>query len=302
MENDRHLRDIAVRQGGVILRSQAIDLGLSNQQIRYRRESGDWRLAGRSSYRLIDMPDHMDRVRAAVAVLPNCVASHETAAELNMIPRVRRGLAVVSVHSRTTHEFPGVVVRRTHDLAEVHLTMLEGIPVTTVPRTIVDLAARLSRAHLTDVIEDALAIGRLDPRDLASVVRDVARRGRPGSAALREVVAEYVDGEPIQQSVMERRGRRLLTQAGLPRPVHEFAMPWSRSRRFDDAYPNHRVAIEWDSRRWHMRRDAFDADRHRDNEAHRHGWHVYRFTWRDVTVRPHYVTDTVRDALGRTAG
>jgi hypothetical protein len=302
MESDKHLRDIAVRQGGVILRSQAIDLGLTDQQIRYRRESGDWRPAGRGSYRLIDMPDHLDRVRSAIAVLPNGVASHETAAELNMIPRVRRGLAVVSVHSRTTHESPGVIIRRTHDLTDEHVTTIEGIPVTSVPRTVVDLAARLSHAHLADVVEDLLAAGRLDTCNLASIVHEVARRGRPGSAALREVIAEYVDGEPIQQSVMERRGRRLLTQAGLPRSVHEFAMPWSRSRRFDDAYPDHRVAIEWDSRRWHMRRDAFDADRHRDNEAHQHAWHVYRFTWRDVTVRPHYVIDTVRAALGRTAG
>jgi predicted transcriptional regulator of viral defense system len=302
MKADRHLRDIAVRQGGVILRSQAIDLGLDDQQIRYRREDGDWHDAGRGAYRLIEMPDHLDKVRAAIAVLPDCVASHETAAELNSIPRVRRGIAVVSVHTRTTHEFPGVIVRRMHDLVGAHIATIGGIPTTTVARTVVDLATRLSRAHVTDIVEDLFAAGRLDGGDLASTVRDVARRGRPGSTVLREVVAEYVDGEAIQQSVMERRGRRLLSDAGLPSPLHEYPVPWSRARRFDDAYPDHRIAIEWDGRRWHMRHDAFDADRHRDNEAHRHDWHVYRFTWRDVEVRPHYVIDTIRRALGRTVG
>lgn len=302
MEADRHARDLAARQGGVILRSQATALGLNAHQIRYRRQSGDWASAGRGAYRLIDMPGHLDLVRSAIATLPNAVASHETAAELHAIRGVRRGLAVVTVHSRTTHYFPGVAVHRAHDLRSAHVTSIAGIDVTTVPRTVVDLAAHLTLEHLVDIVEDLMAADRLVGSAFAEVVGDVARRGRPGSRKLRTVLDEYVAGAAIRASVMERRSRRLLARAGLPTPFTEYPVPWSRSRRFDDAYPEKKVAIEWDGRRWHMRRDAFDADRHRDNEAHRHGWHVYRFTWRDITIRPHYVIETISTALQQRLG
>ena len=302
MEAHRKAREIAAAQGGVILRSQAIDLGFTDDQIYYRCRIGDWQPVNGRGYRLFDMPKPLDRVRSAVAVLPAAVASHEAAAELHELPRVRRGIAVVTVHTRTTHDFPGVQVRRAHDLIEDHVATIAGIPVTTIERTVVDLARLLSESHVTDIVEDLLSASRLRPFELREVVRVVARRGRPGSTALHNIVDEYVDGEPMRGSALERRGRVLLAGAGLPAPIPEFPVPWSRSRRFDDAYPDHRVAIEWDSRRWHMRRDAFDADRHRDNEAHRHGWHLYRFTWRDVTVRPRYVIDTVRDSFGRTVG
>jgi very-short-patch-repair endonuclease len=58
-------------------------------------------------------------------------------------------------------------------------------------------------------------------------------------------------------------------------------------RRFDDAYPDHRLAIEWDGRRkYHGQFAAFEADRLRDREALLNGWRVVRFTWNDVNNRP----------------
>lgn len=294
---DRTLLDIAIRQGGVVRRSQAQQHGFSDRQIRHRCDTGFWNQVGPGLYRLIEVDGHLARLKAAVAALPGAVVSHESAAELLSIPRVRRNQAVVSVHSRTTHVFPGVIVRRNHDLLDDHLVKIDGLRTTNQARTIVDLACVLSSSHVTDVVDDLASSGRLESDALAKTVGEVARRGRPGSSVLRAILEDYADGDPIPQSALERRGRCLLARAGLEPPYSEYPIPWSSGRRFDDAYPSRCVAIEWDGRRWHLRRDAFDADRQRDNEAHVNGWHVYRFTWRDLEVRPGYVVETVRSAL-----
>jgi hypothetical protein len=104
------------------------------------------------------------------------------------------------------------------------------------------------------------------------------------------------------QSELERRGRELLSFAMLPEPVHEFPLPWNRTLRFDEAFPDRRVAIEWDSRSWHATFEAMESDRRRDRACAVHEWTLLRFTWADVTRRQNDVIDTVRAALLRTAG
>ncbi len=96
---------------------------------------------------------------------------------------------------------------------------------------------------------------------------------------------------------MERLGARILITEGLPAPHFEFSIPWEADRRFDVAYPDQLLAIEWDSRRWHTRADAFVRDRERDRRAVLHGWRVLRFTWEDLTDQPLMVVESVRGAL-----
>jgi hypothetical protein len=96
------------------------------------------------------------------------------------------------------------------------------------------------------------------------------------------------------QSELERRARDLIASAGLPMPIHEYPIPWAPGRRFDDAYPDQRLAIEWDSRRYHGQLEAFEADRLRDRTAALHGWRVIRFTWQDVEQRPAMVVESIR--------
>ncbi|MGH8949674.1 MAG: DUF559 domain-containing protein, partial [Acidimicrobiia bacterium] len=89
----------------------------------------------------------------------------------------------------------------------------------------------------------------------------------------------------------------VLARAGLPPPLPEHPIPWRPGRRFDDAYPQARVAIEWDSRAWHEQRAAMVEDRRRDREAAAQGWIVLRFTWDEVTTKPREIVETVRLSL-----
>jgi hypothetical protein len=243
------------------------------------------------------MDEPLDRVRAAIATLPQAVASHETAAELHAIPRLQTGKAVVTVHSKTTHSFPGVVVHRTRDLADDHITAVNGVRATTLGRTVVDLSATLHPRHVEAIVDDLVALNRLDPEEFAELVGSVARRGKPGSSALRDLIAERnASGIPFA-SRLERIGLAVLLDAGLSRPRTEYPAPWDDTKRLDVAYPQARVGIEWDSRRWHSQADAFHRDRMRDRQALLHDWRVFRFTWVDVTERPHEVVATIRRAL-----
>lgn len=291
----------ASKQGGVITRDQALRCGLSPSAIKHRLQLGRWTVISRSVYRLIDMTDSQNLIRAAIAVLPDSVVSHEAAAETHSIRRVRRGIACVTVHTRTTHAFPGVTVHRNHDLAPSHTLMREGLPVTTLPRTVIDLASILHPEHTRDIVIDLITEKRLTTAAVRTVFDDTARRGKPGSTAIREILTERGDGPSSNASELERRGLAVLLNGGLPEPHLEFPIPWDTNRRFDASYPELRIAIEWDSRTWHLRAGAFERDRARDRSALLHGWSVYRFTWEDVTSRPSLVVQTISTAI-RQAG
>ncbi|MEN8113974.1 MAG: type IV toxin-antitoxin system AbiEi family antitoxin domain-containing protein [Actinomycetota bacterium] len=299
MDPERLALDLASRQGGVITTEQAHECGLNRHAVRYRLRIGRWTRVSRSVYRLIEMNEPSQRLRAAIAALPNSVVSHESAAEMHGIPRVRRGIAVVSVHSRTTHAFPGVMVRRNHDLLPHHTEICGDLPCTTLPRTVVDLAALLHPKHVGRIVDDLVAEKRIGTQQLSDILDDVARRGKPGSTTIRTILANRGTGPDRNATVLERRGLAVLLEGGLPAPLLELAIPWNPTRRFDACYPEWRIAIEWDSRRWHQSDEAFEQDRERDRSALLHGWCVYRFTWRDVTQRPEHVVETIRTAIER---
>lgn len=301
MHPDHAAAELSVRQGGFLRRDQAFAFGLTRSQVAQRLRDGRWSRVGKYGYLLVAMQQPIDRVRAAVAGLPGAVGSHETAAELHGIPRVRRGLAVVTVHSQTTHVFPGVTVRRSHDIGEEDIVEIDGLPVTGVARTIVDLAALLTPAHLGAIVDDAVAAGLTSIEELMGLRDRIARRGKPGVKTLREVLDERAPG-PERGTSLERRGAQILIDGGLPEPEYEFPIPWDGGRRFDAAYPEHRLAIEWDSIRWHTQLDAFQRDRERDRAATIHDWRILRFTWKDVSEHPERVVATVRTALGANRG
>ena len=296
MNPDRAATALSVRQGGILRRDQALAFGLTRGQIARRVEDGRWRRLGTYGYRLIEMSDPLDQVRAAIAALPDAVVSHHTAGELHGLARLPSGIASVSVHARTTHWFPGVEVHRSQDIQPAHLTEVDGLPITTIPRTIVDLAAVLTQRHLAIVVDEALAEGQTSVGQARLVLDEVARRGKPGVRALRKVLDIRSPG-PERGSQLERFGARVLIGGGLAEPEYEFPIPWATDRRFDAAYPHRSLGIEWDSRRWHSQVDAIARDRARDREAVLHGWRVLRFTWEDLTQHPNEVVDTVRRAL-----
>jgi hypothetical protein len=290
----------AAAQGGYVTREQLLEIALSPSAVNRLIRNGDLIRAAEGVYQVLPSSEHIDLIRGAMLSLPNAVASHQSAAHLLDFPKLPALTPTVTVASHTTHRFRGVIVRRADDLDPSHITMTQQIRVTNVARTLFDLA-RLLRFREFDAIGEALIVAnRLDVEQFEQVAGQLARRGKPGTRSAREFITIRFGAHP-GATILERKGRAALAAAGLPDPIPQLPIPWDPSRRFDDAYPRQMLAVEWDSRTWHEQRGAMGTDRRRDREAAAHGWIVIRFTWDDVTERPHEVSETVATLLRERA-
>jgi len=299
MHPETRLEGIAATQGGVVTRDQALAAGLTDKQIKNRIDAHRWTRLTAGGYRAITMSGRRNLVRAATTLLPSCVASHFSAGALHSLRHLDTRVVSVTVHSRTTHVFPNVRVFRSHDVSPDHLVKVGFIPTTSTPRTIVDLAAVVHPMQLRLIVDDAIASGKTTAPSIRYVLAQVARRGKPGVAALRAELENW--SVPDRgESPLELAGNRLLKSAGLRGWKTEFPIPWAIDKRFDVAFPESHLAIEWDSRRWHTQGEALDRDRARDAETLVHGWRTLRFTWTDVHRRPGYVVATIQSVLALT--
>ncbi len=294
---NKSVAQLAARQGGVVRRDQLLDLGLTPSAITRRIAIGDLKQQAKGVYRVFEPHDRIEVLRGALAALPGSVASHESAASLHGIAGFDRSRCSVTVPRSATHRFPGVTVHRTDDLAPDHLARLSGCPVTSLERTVFDLAAQVSESMLGHIVDDLVTAGRTRVGRLERVLLDVAGRGKPGTAVMRSIVLTRQAGVDPDATPLERLGLDLLSRSGIDEFVAQYSPPFEPTWRFDAAFPDLRLAVEWDSRRWHTRVEDFDRDRIRDRVAAANGWTVLRFTMRDLKDQPEQVIDQVTKAL-----
>ena len=292
----RDVLTLAVRQGGYVTREQLLSQGFSRSGVDRRIRDGSLTPVAPGVFQVFPSDDHLDLMRGAALALPNAVVSHQSAAQLLRFPKLPKLVPTVVVPSHTTHRFPGVMVRRCDDLISTDIVMVDGLSVTSVARTFFDLARLLRFRHWDAIGESLVIANRMDLDQFEQTTQRLARRGKPGSRSAWDFLAMRAHGDP-RATVLERRGRAILTSAGLPLPVPQFSIPWKPSNRFDDAYPDQQIAIEWDSRAWHEQRAAMASDRRRDREAASHGWVLLRFTWEDVSEKSDEVVATAATLL-----
>ncbi|HEX2084694.1 MAG TPA: hypothetical protein VHF89_03355, partial [Solirubrobacteraceae bacterium] len=184
-----------------------------------------------------------------------------------------------AVWARTERLVEGVRVRRARSPLDAgDGTLCRGIPVTTVPRTLVDLAAHLSLGELARACHEADVKHGTVPGDVEEVL---ARRPRSkGARNLRRVLHGDV---PVTLSALERRFLLLLHEHGLPLPLTNRL---AGSRRVDCRWPRHRLTVELDSYRYHSSRHSWEQDRRRDREARLRGDEIRRYTYGDVYENP----------------
>jgi hypothetical protein len=174
---------------------------------------------------------------------------------------------------------------------------LDGIPCTTVARTLVDLGAVLRLHQLERAVEQAELLGLLDVDAIADVL---ARISRPrGVRNLRRCLGS----ERLDASLVQSRGEHaflmLCRDAGLPRPVlqHPIEHAAGRWHKVDFAWPDLRLAIEVDGAEVHGTHTAARRDRRLDREIRDCGWRVERFMRDDVVDTPRVVLDALRHLL-----
>lgn len=302
---DIKLREwLRTRPSPVVSRREALALGYTDRMIRRRLEAGWWTQLVAGVYDTSASPDSwLATLTGAVSKLP-AVVSHHSAAELHAFPGTPRGKLIVTVPHRTTHSYPGVDVRQSTDLTPDYITEVEGLPTTDPERTFLDIAHGHKQVYLTNLLEQLIVSGIIDPERLDETIRQLGRRGRPGTVRAR-TAAERVMIPLVEEleSELERIVLQLIREAGLPLPELQYPLPWRSLRpgRVDMAYVAARLIIECDGRRWHIAAKTFEDDRRRDNLATAAGWRVIRITWKMATEQPHEVVAMIRQALALTA-
>jgi very-short-patch-repair endonuclease len=299
--HDRLAR-LAARQHGVVTVRQLYSLGFSDSQVRTRSAAGWLHCIHRGVYAVgqARLTAHGHWMAAVLAGGEGAVLSHQAAAELWKLRRRRRGPAssteITIPRRRGGRPRPRLIVHRVPTLDVDETTVIEGIPVTTPARTILDLAARLPSRQLERAMDEAERLGLCGPLELQAIA--AAHPGRSGAGALRRLLARHAVGTTATRNNFEERFLAICRNRRLPQP--EINVPLL-DYVVDFLWRDVNLIVEVDGRGTHGTRRAFQEDRDRDGRLAVAGYRVLRFTWWDVTRRPAVVANRVRRMLAATA-
>lgn len=231
---------------------------------------------------------------AVLATGPEAVLSHRDAAALWGLRDSAAARIDISV-PRDLRSRPGIRVHRAVLPAD-ETTVRRGIPVTTTPRTLLDLATILSARQLERAIEEAEALRLTDPLSLDDLVE--RHHTRHGAPAIRRVLAAGRIGATLTRSELEERFLAFLDAHGLPRPEINVWLETSAGWfEVDCLWRRDRVIVELDGYAHHGTRAAFERDRARDRALQATGWRVVRLTWRQLDEAPRRVAAELRALL-----
>jgi very-short-patch-repair endonuclease len=231
---------------------------------------------------------------AVLAYGPEAVLSHRSAAFLwGIVRSARTTIEVTAARKRSPQ--PGIALRRSRLCAD-EITLQDGIPVTSVPRTLFDLAGVLPRDRLERAIEQAEVRQFADPLSLPDLL--ARHRGRRGAATLRAILADADTKPAATRSDLEDAFLAFLDRHSLPRPqVNVGIEVGGRWVECDCIWRAHRLIVELDGRATHDTRAAFERDRARDRALNVAGWRVVRVTWRHLHADERQLAQDLRDLL-----
>jgi very-short-patch-repair endonuclease len=284
---------LAGRQHGVIARRQLHAIGLSSSAV------GRWAAEGRLHrvHRGVYAVGHPvltvngRRMAAVLAAGPGAALSHASAAalwEIRPTSATRIDVSVRSAGGRGTR--PGLRIHRAPHLRGEEITVQQGIRVTSVARTLFDLAATSSPRALERALDEAEIQQLYDRGSLEALVR--AHAGERGARRLQRALDE--DGDlTLTDSELEELMLSLCREHHLERPTPR---AWVAGLRVDFLFAASRLVVETDGYRYHRTRRAFERDRERDAILARAGYRTLRFTHRQLTREPAIVADTIKSS------
>jgi very-short-patch-repair endonuclease len=268
---------IARKQHGVVTRAQLLDAGVTSKEIRRRVNKKALLPVHRGVYRVgHKAPSIEARYHAAVlACGEGAVLSGRAAGYLWGL--LTGSAPPPEVTTPRDRKIKGIRPRRARR-RETEATKWHGIPITTVPRTLVDLSSLLSLDDLARACHEAGVRHRTTPRQVETVLK--RRPNAPGAKRLRKVMHGDVH---VTLSALERRFLQRLREEALPLPVTNKP---AGAKRVDCRWPAHRLTVELDSYRFHNSRHAWEQDRRREREARARGDEFRRYTHDDVFEAP----------------
>ena len=228
---------------------------------------------------------------AVLACGPGAVLSHRTAAaHWDLLRTDQTRIDVTAPRGR--HGAPGIRLHRTRSLDAQDTTRHQGIPITTVARTLLDLAATARPTELERALAQAERLRVYDHRAITDVIaRSNGHRGT-------RVLARATTRQPKwTRNAWEAEFLALIRKAGLPEPQTNdaFHAPDHGQCEPDYHWPTHQVIVETDGFETHGTRAAFHNDRAKDAALTAAGYRVLRFTRDDD---PELAIKRLRPLLG----
>jgi very-short-patch-repair endonuclease len=290
---DRRVATLAGRQHGVVGRWQLHELGLSDQMIKTRIAHGGLGRLHRGVYavghRAITIESRW--MAAVLAHGPEAVLSHRSAGQFwGLYPRSRIEPEVTCPGSRKTKR--GIV---THcgSLPGDEVVRARGIPVTTVPRTMFDLAAVLEDREVERAWNEMEVRGYTDQLSVPHLLERYP--GRQGSSVLARLANPKTLPVGITRNDFEEAFLALVDRHGLPRPrMNAHLALRGRFYEIDCLWERERVAIELDGGAVHMTKKAFHDNRERDRILTAEGYTATRITWDHLHQTPTEVAGDLR--------
>lgn len=238
---------------------------------------------------------------AVLACGPGAVLSHRSAAALwGLLQSDQARIDVTAPRSRNggPTRAPLIRLHRSRSLDARDTTSHQGMPITSVPRTLLDLAATIRPDRLERALAQAERLQLYDHR----AIRDVIARnnGHRGRTPLTAATAQ----EPkLTRSQAEAIFLTLIREAGLPEPLVNFPLtaPDHPRLEVDFYWPAYHLIVEIDGWETHRTRAAFEADRRRDAALQAAGQKVLRFTWRVINNDGATVVRRIEAATTRVA-
>lgn len=290
---DDILARIANVSHGVVTRAELLDAGMSPTQIRVRLERGSLLQEYRGVYRVGHRAPSLEARYLAAVRAGGAGALLRGTAAAKLLSLVKGAAPPPQVMSRTERRVPGVVTLRSRGLDRLDGAVWRGVPVTSVARTLVDLAAVLDPASLARACHEAGVLHGTTPSQVHAVMARLS--ARPGAASLRAVL----DGD-VQVTLSQLEGAfvALLTVEGFELPTMNRP---AGGRRVDCRWPRRKLTVELDGYRFHSSRHAWELDRRREREARARGDEFRRYTYGDVLEDPRLMLAEIRELLPRAA-
>lgn len=295
---DRSIARLATHQHGVVEIKQLRQLGFGERAVHHRVATGRLHRVHQGVYAVgHSLLTREGRWMAAVlACGPEAVLSHRSAAALWGLRQDGRSRVDVTAPGRRGRMPIGIEAHRHGSLRADDRTSVNGIPCTSIARTLLDLAGVVSARELRNAITQAEVLGVFDLRAVRGLI--ARSRGRRGIARLRRALDEFDPGMEYTRSELERRFLSLCARKRLPRPEVNAPLDIDGEPiKPDFLWRKARLVVETDGRRFHDTAVAFEKDRHRDQQLLVAGWRVVRCTWRQVVDEPAELAQTLRELL-----
>jgi hypothetical protein len=282
---DRKVAALAGGQHGVVGRWQLREIGLTERLIRTRVSHGGLNRLHRGVYavghRAITVEGRW--MAAALAHGPRAVLSHRSAGQFwGLFPRRSIEPEVTGPGSQKTKQ--GIVAHRATLMAD-EVVRVRGVPVTSVPRTMFDLAGMLKEREVER------AWNEMEVREYRSPlsVPDLIERypGRKGTLLLARLADRKTLPVGITRNELEEAFLGLIDRFGLPRPrMNAHLAIRDRFYEIDCLWEDRKIAIELDGGGAHGTKRAFQKDRERDRILTAERYTTARITWDQIQFTP----------------